>query len=70
MILISRTTILYIAFNLLAIQYTSIIVKHLFHYDTAGGVVGLLIAIVVFIEHIPVCMLVEKYAPILIGKRR
>ena len=53
-ILISRNTIQYIAFNLMAIQYIKIIEERLFHFTMIGGVGGLITALVVFAEHIPV----------------
>lgn len=60
---------LYVAFNLMAIEYTKLIVGRVSQLSTEGGLIGLLVAIVVFLEHIPICMFVIKKCPILIGKR-
>lgn len=68
-ILISSSTLLYVAFNLMAIEYTKLIVGSVSQLSTEGGLMGLLVAIVVFLEHIPICMFVIKKCPILIGKR-
>lgn len=60
---------LYVAFNLMAIEYTKLIVGSVSQLSTEGGLMGLLVAIVVFLEHIPICMFVIKKCPVLIGKR-
>lgn len=49
-ILISRTTILYIAFNLMAIQYTKVIEERLFLFTMIGGIGGLITALVVLLN--------------------
>lgn len=60
---------LYVAFNLMAIEYTKLIVGRVSQLSTEGGLMGLLVAIMVFLEHIPICMFVIKKCPVLIGKR-
>lgn len=60
---------LYVAFNLMAIEYTKLIVGSVSQLSTEGGLMGLLVAIMVFLEHIPICMFVIKKCPVLIGKR-
>lgn len=60
---------LYVAFNLMAIEYTKLIVGSVSQLSIEGGLMGLFVAIVVFLEHIPICMFVIKKCPILIGKR-
>ena len=67
--LISNSTLLYVAFNLTAIRYTKSIMEHISQLPTEGGIVGVLIAVVVFVEHIPICMFIIRRCPILIGKR-
>ena len=66
----SNSTLLYVAFNLTAIHYTKSIMEHIFQLPTEGRIVGVLIAVVVFVEHIPICMFVIKNCPVLIGKRK
>ena len=67
--MISNSTLLYVAFNLTAIGYTKSVMEHISQLPTEGGIVGVLIAVVVFVEHIPICMFVIRRCPILIGKR-
>lgn len=69
-ILLSQSTLLYIAFNLTAISYTKILFERLLHVSTDGGYMGLIAVILVFLEHMPLCILAIKKFPILIGKRR
>lgn len=69
-ILVSKSTLLYVAFNLSAICYTKSIIAHVSHLPTEGGLMGFIIAIVVFFEHVPICMFVIKNCPVLIGKRK
>lgn len=69
-ILVSKSTLLYVAFNLWAIFFTKYIIAHLSHLPTEGGLMGIIIAVVVFFEHIPICMFVIKNCPVLIGKRK
>ena len=68
--LISKSTMLYIAFNLIAISYTVKIMEHFFYISKEDYFVGFIIAIIVFIEHVPICMLVIRRFPILIGRRK
>lgn len=68
--LISKSTLLFIAFNLLAISYTVIILEHLFNISKDDYLVGFIIAIIVFFEHVPICMVVIRRFPILIGRRK
>ena len=68
--LISKSTLLFIAFNLLAISYTVIILEHLFNISKDDYLVGFIIAIIVFVEHVPICMVVIRRFPILIGRRK
>lgn len=53
----------------MAIEYTKLIVGSVSQLSIEGGLMGLFVAIVVFLEHIPICMFVIKKCPILIGKR-
>ena len=68
--IVSKSTLLYVAFNLTAISYTKSIIAHISHLPAEGGLMGFIIAIVVFFEHIPICMFVIKNCPVLIGKRK
>lgn len=68
-IFISQSTLLYVAFNLMAISYTKSVISHLSQLPTEGGMMGIIIATIVFFEHVPICMFVVKKCPILIGKR-
>ena len=61
---------LYVAFNLTEISYTKSIIAHMFHLSIENVGIGFLIAVVVFFEHIPICMFVIKNCPVLIGKRK
>lgn len=42
----------------------------MFHLSIENVGIGFLIAVVVFFEHIPICMFVIKNCPVLIGKRK
>lgn len=68
--IVSKSTLLYVAFNLTAISYTKSIIAHISHLPMENAWICLLIAIVVFFIHIPVCMFVIKNCPVLIGKRK
>ncbi|WP_337635403.1 acyltransferase family protein [Prevotella sp.] len=68
--IVSKSTLLYVAFNLTAISYTKSIIAHMFHLSIENVGIGFLIAVVVFFEHIPICMFVIKNCPVLIGKRK
>lgn len=68
--LIAKSTMLYIAFNLIAISYTVKIMEHFFNISKEDYFVGFIIAIIVFIGHVPICMVVIRRFPILIGRRK